>query len=126
MGQQRLSSSEREIMRYIWKCEEAVSAGEIVKVFGGSKGWKIQTVSTFLTRLTEKGVLNCQKCGGLNRYVARLSEEEYAGSNASCFLEQEYGGSVKNFLTALYSTDRISKAEIGELREWLKKEEQGG
>ena len=58
MGQfQSLSESEMEIMRVIWDAGSPVTAAELLERFA-HKGWKIQTVSTFLSRLVEKGVLS--------------------------------------------------------------------
>ena len=48
---QSLSESEMEIMRYVWDSGEAVTTSILLGVFA-HKGWKVQTVSTFLTRLT--------------------------------------------------------------------------
>ena len=61
MGQfQSLSESEMEIMRVIWDAGSPVTAAELLELFA-HKGWKIQTVSTFLSRLVEKGVLSVER-----------------------------------------------------------------
>ena len=66
MGQfQSLSESEMEIMRVIWDAGEPVTAAWLLEVFA-HKGWKIQTVSTFLSRLVEKGVLSVERRGRSN------------------------------------------------------------
>ena len=49
MGQfQSLSESEMEIMRVIWDADAPITAAQLLELFA-HKGWKIQTVSTFLT-----------------------------------------------------------------------------
>ena len=49
MGQfQSLSESEMEIMRVIWDTGAPITAAQLLELFA-HKGWKIQTVSTFLT-----------------------------------------------------------------------------
>lgn len=117
-----LSEAEREIMDYIWLCGSAVSAAELVAAFADSHGWKIQTVSTFLARLAEKGALIREKRGGQNRYSPAVSREAYQSGRARRFLEEEYGGSVRKLVAALYSSQGLSKGEIDELREWLEQE----
>lgn len=117
-----LSEAEREIMDDIWRRPDPVSAGELVNAFSQSKGWKIQTVSTFLARLAEKGALIREKQGGQNRYRAALTREEYQSGKTRRFLEEEYGGSVRSLVAALYSADGLSKSDIDELRQWLEEE----
>ena len=51
-----LSQAEREIMEVIWDRGEAVTAGELLTVFA-QRAWKAQTMSTFLSRLADKGML---------------------------------------------------------------------
>lgn len=117
-----LSEAEREIMDYIWRGGGDVSAAELVAAFADSRGWKIQTVSTFLSRLAEKGALTRIKHGGQNRFVPAVSREEYQNGKARRFLEEEYGGSVRKLVAALYSSRGLSKDDIDELRHWLEQE----
>ena len=77
MGQfQSLSESEMEIMRVIWDAGEPVTAVWLLEVFA-HKGWKIQTVSTFLSRLVEKGVLSVERRGRSNFYTPAVTEQGY-------------------------------------------------
>ena len=46
----RLSDSEFMVMQEIWARNAPVTAGGLVEAFSERRGWKIQTVSTFLTR----------------------------------------------------------------------------
>lgn len=117
-----LSEAEKEIMHYIWAREDAVSAGELVSAFADSKGWKIQTVSTFLARLAEKGALTREKRGGQNRYRPAVSQADYQSGRTRRFLEEEYGGSVRKLVAALYSVDGLSREDIDDLRQWLEEE----
>lgn len=117
-----LSGAEREIMDYIWSRPGAVSAGELVMAFTETRGWKIQTVSTFLARLAEKGALSREKHGGQNRYLPAVTREEYRFGKTKRFLEEEYGGSVHRLVAALYSTDGLTREDIEDLRDWLEKE----
>lgn len=117
-----LSESEHEIMQYIWENDVPVTTSVLVSIFSATRGWKIQTISTFLTRLVEKGMLECYKEGAQNRYIPLISEQVYRTRTARRFLEQEHGGSIKNFLTALYDVNGISTDEIEELKSWLDEE----
>ena len=88
---QSLSDSEMEIMRYVWDSGEAVTTSILLEAFA-HKGWKVQTVSTFLTRLADKGALRVEKRGKANVYfpapvgmMARASRpDKRASITASC------------------------------------------
>lgn len=67
-----LSQAEREIMEVIWDRGEAVTAGELLTVFA-QRAWKAQTMSTFLSRLADKGMLRGERQGRCTRYQPALS-----------------------------------------------------
>lgn len=118
----RLSDSELTIMREIWTCGGPVMAGEVVEAFAKRCGWKIQTVSTFLTRLVGKGMLTCQKYGGQNLYSVAVTEAAYRAGEPRAFLKEVHGGSVQSFFAAFGSPGSLSLEEIDELRRWLDEE----
>ena len=64
-----IGEGELEIMKVIWASGGELSSGEITKAVE-NKGWKRTTVSTFLSRLVEKGVLESEKRG--NNYFLKL------------------------------------------------------
>ena len=57
---QKLSETEAELMQVIWECDHPVTSSELLRIFAEEKGkqWKGQTISTFLSRLVDKGVLS--------------------------------------------------------------------
>lgn len=118
---QKLSETEAELMQVIWECDHPVTSTELLRIFAERKGkkWKGQTISTFLSRLVDKGVLEATRQGRTNMYVPRLSPEEYKLWEAESVLDELYQGSVKNFLSALYDGEKISKEEISELKQWF-------
>ncbi len=118
---QRLSDSEKEIMEVIWGLEEPVTTAILLDRFS-HKGWKIQTLSTFLTRLVEKGVLRVEKQGKSNVYAPALSPAEYRRREARQVVEELYHGSLPDFLTAFYGGGSVSPEELAELRQWFERE----
>ena len=117
----KLSESELAIMRYIWSQQQPVTAAQVVAAFQQKKGWKIQTVSTFLGRLSEKGILSLTKTGKLNSYTPTLSEAGYQAAETRAFLNEMHHGSVKSFFAALYDSSSISPEDLQELKEWLER-----
>ncbi|MCY9763511.1 BlaI/MecI/CopY family transcriptional regulator [Paenibacillus alvei] len=118
---QKLSETEMELMQVIWECDHPVTSSELLSIFARSKGkeWKGQTIATFLARLVDKGVLVANKQGRSNTYVPHLSHKEYKQSEAQSILNMMYQGSIKNFLSALYNGNKVSKEEIAELKQWF-------
>lgn len=119
---QKLSETEAEVMQTIWACGRPVTSGELLRIFETQKGkvWKGQTITTFLARLVEKGLLSIVgQQGRTNIYVPCMSPEEYRRREANSLLETLYEGSIKNFLTTLYDGKELTKDEITELRRWF-------
>ena len=120
----KLSDTELFIMEELWALQRPMSARELEQWFLG-KGieWKIQTISTFLTRMEQKGYIRSEKCGREKVYFPIVSREEFQGKEARGLLENYYEGSLQKFLIAL-SDGALSEEKAKELEEWL--EEQKG
>lgn len=118
---QSLSEAELEIMQIIWEGGISVGSaylGERLK----EKGWKPNTLLTFLSRLCEKGYLVMQKQGKSNSYNSVISKEEYKSFETQSFLKALHGGSMSSFLTALSGGEQLEAKELDELKEWLKQQ----
>ena len=118
---QSLSESEMEVMRVIWASPTPVTSAEMLERFS-AKGWKIQTVSTFLTRLVDKGALKTEKRGRGNLYSPALTPEEYRRREARNVVDTMYGGSMLDFMAAFYGGNHADKRELDELRDWFERE----
>jgi len=116
---QKLSDSELAIMQHIWRGARPVTAGGLVGAFCESRGWKIQTVNTFLTRLTEKEFLTVRKQGHQNLYSVTVSEAQYRAAETRSFLDEIHGGSVQSLMAALYQSDGLTADDVAELKRWL-------
>ncbi len=114
-----LSEAEREIMQVMWETGEPMTASQLLSEFEDSKGWKPQTLNTFLTRLVSKGYLESHKCGNANIYSTLISKSEFESQEASEFLEKNYGGSAKRLIAALVDGGAVSEEELKELKQWF-------
>lgn len=120
---QSLSDSEMEIMKVIWELAGPVTTSQLLELFA-YKGWKVQTLSTFLTRLTEKGVLRAEKRGKNKLYSPALTQADYHKQEAKYVIDSMYHGSLLDFLAAFYGGQGISKTELEELKHWFEQEAQ--
>lgn len=125
MGTYNLSDAEYEIMEFLWKQTAAVPLQEVIRYCTEEKQhtWKQQTIYTFLTRLEHKGAVTAVKQGHKRYYSASMSMEEFRSRATRRLLEESFGGSLRNFLTAFTGGCSISEEDKAALQEFL--DEQG-
>lgn len=86
-------------MRYFWTLDEPVEFGSVVShCQEAGRGWAKTTIHTYLTHLIEKEVLGYHLQGKRKLYYALISEKELKRRFAQDFLEQNFHGSLKEFL----------------------------
>lgn len=110
-----ITDAEYAIMKVLWRSQVPLTVGEVLQALD-HRDWTASTVSTFLQRLLKKGVVSCQKRGRSNLYFPLLKEREYDLQETETFLSKLYKGSVKNLVAALYENQKLSQAEIDDLR----------
>lgn len=116
----RMSDSEMEIMKVIWELAVPVTTTQLLSIFESRK-WKAQTMATFLTRLTDKGLLTITKQSKPNFYAPVITEQKYHQLEAQDLLNSIYGGSLQNFLSALYGGGEIVAGDAEELQKWFER-----
>ena len=104
MGWYGLSDSEHEIMKYIWKHEE-VTLREVV-------AW------------LDKEAITAIKKGNYRLYYPAITEDELIGQWTENLVENEYQGSLKNFLLAFTRRKSLTRTEADELRKILDEKEE--
>ena len=121
MGTYYLSDAEYEIMEFLWTQEEPVTLQSIIAYCTNEKhhSWKQQTIYTFLTRLEHKGAVTAVKHGHKRHYSASTSMEEFKKRATHQLLEESFGGSLRNFLTAFTGGSSISAEDRATLQEFL-------
>ena len=112
-------------MMAIWEAKKPVSRLEIDEKIS-EKNWQAPTVLKFLSRLTEKGFLKCEKPEGAktNIYTALVSEEEYLEFESNSVLGKFCGRSVKSLVANLYENNTINDSELDELQKFINEAKQ--
>lgn len=115
-----LSDSEKEILNWMWKEKKEYLYREIFQKFGedSEKGWKKQTLSTFLTRMEKKGVVLKRKEENKCYYKTALSKPQYERKRAKYILDSYFSGSLNQFIIALNGGESLSDDEADELRKF--------
>lgn len=126
MNEILLSDSEKEILEWMWKEDKEYSYRDFAAQFGeeSEKGWKKQTLSTFLTRMELKGVISV-RCEGEERFKKRryfkaaLNRQQYDRERARHLLDSYFDGSLNLFMSAFSGGEKLSGKEADELRKFL-------
>lgn len=117
----KLGEAELEIMQVIWDSANPVTSNYILKELQGRRKWQLSTLMTSLTRLSDKGFVNCDRSTGVNLYAPIISENEYKTGASKHFLEKLYNNSIQNMVATLYSNKAIKESDVEELRDFLDK-----
>ena len=92
------------------------TVGEVAETFGSPRGLARSTVLTMMERLRKKGHLIRRMSEGVYRYQARVSSSELTRGAIRRFVEGSLGGSVAPFVAYLADSERLTEAEIDELK----------
>ena len=117
-----LTQSEWLIMEQLWK--SSLTLMELVSVLGGSVGWSKSTVATMVRRMEEKGVISYEEHGRTKVFSPAVTREEVSVQETKSLLQRAYNGSIGLLVSAMAQNHSLTKADIDELYEILKKAEE--
>ena len=118
-----LTPTEWHLMECLW--EKSPRTGrEAVEYLAKSVGWTRSTTLTMLRRMTEKGLIRCDESGSMKSYSPLIEREYAAMQETEDFLGRVYHGSLSLMLSAMTEKTALSKSEIAELYDILKKAEE--
>ena len=119
-----LTNSEWYVLDCLWE-RSPQTVMELVAALGDRLGWAKSTTITTLRRMEDKGLLLCQIQGRAKHYSPAVSRDRAVRRETRSFLDKVYRGSVGLMVSALAENKALSKAEIDELYEILRKAEEG-
>ena len=121
MEEKRASESQWKVLNLLLKSEGELTVREIAaKLESEGTKWATRTISTFLERMERKGLVGHQRRGITNYYYAKVTDQDYQHQEAKGFLERQFNGSLRQFLTAFVGEEDIPKESLDEIREWMK------
>lgn len=111
-----IPDAEREVMEKVWDQTEPIKQSALLAIFEAEeRGWKRQTLNTFLSRLEEKGLVVREK-----RMVrAVYSRDQYNCMQMKEAVEQMYDGKLCNFVAALARESGVDEAGVKALEKIL-------
>ena len=118
----KISGSELEVMKILWRAEDALPVTEIREQLQKTKGWEPATIKTLISRLVSKGVVRQEK-RKVFYYSPAVSEKEYSTWATDDLIERIYNGSARQLVAALVHSDGLTQTDLDELRQMFKVEE---
>jgi BlaI family penicillinase repressor len=109
-------------MQAFWRRGEASSA-DIIDEVAEAQDWKPPTVLTLISRLVKKGALTYTRDGREYRYRPAVAEAECVHEASRGFVDRVFGGKLAPMLSCFVQREKLSRAEIEELKRIL---DQGG
>ena len=115
----KISDSELEVMRVLWRAGDALPVTEIRETLQKSRGWEATTVKTLVSRLVSKGVLKQEK-RGVFYYTPLITEAAYNDWATHDLISRVYHGSARDLVAALVRSDGLTKSDLKELRDFFR------
>ena len=113
-----LSDLQTDVMRVLWTSREATVA-EVTQALQAKRGLAHTTVSTLLTRLQKRGVVDARRDGRQLIYRALVDEPQVRRSMVSGLVGSLFGGSPQALVAHLVREDAISAEDLAAIREML-------
>ena len=119
---EKISDSELEVMKLLWRAGDALPVTEIRETLQRTRGWEATTVKTLVSRLVSKGALRQEK-RNVFYYSPLITEREYNAWATDSLIRRLYNGSARDLVAALVRSEGLTQQDIEELRTMFKVED---
>ena len=118
---EQLPDCELQIMKIIWENAPRVSQTEIRKQMQERNGREYgrTTISTWLSRMKKKNFVSSVLERGISYYSPVVEEVDYRRAEMKHFMNFWFDNSPAKFLKAFEEYDKISEADIEEIKKML-------
>ena len=113
-----LSALQLSLMRALWAAGQATAA-EMVQALREERALAHTTVSTLLTRLEKRGVVEAERQGRQVVYRPLISESQVRQSMVSGLLANLFEGRASDLLSHLIKRDEIDPDDLARIRKLL-------
>ncbi len=118
-----LSDGEWKLMDLLW-AKSPRTLTELVRAVEADTGWSKGTVFIMLGRMAEKGAVRVEEGGRSKLYHAAIPQAQAAAQETDRFLHKVYHGSLQLMVSSMAGQNALSKSDIDELYEILRKAEE--
>lgn len=116
---QTLTPREEELMQLLWD-NGPMYVRELVQLYPDPKP-HVNTVSTVVRTLEEKGYVNHEAAGTGYKYFAVAKKEDFADKTLNNVIKGYFNNSYLNAVSTLVKTEKISVDELRELIDLIEK-----
>ena len=106
------------ILRVLWKKKEA-SAADVHAALGGRRDLAITTVSTILTRLERRGIVNHRTVGRTFVYRPTITEASVRSSMLRSLVDSMFSRDPTAVVSQLLTSRDISPGDLDRMREMI-------
>lgn len=121
MEQYKLGEMEQRFADMIWE-QAPIPSGQLAKLCESVFGWKRTTSYTMLKRLCDRRIF----CNQNGMVEILMSKEEFQASKGEQFINENFDGSLPQFLTAFSRRKKLTGREVAELKKLIEEYEEGG
>ena len=122
-NEKNLTPTEWHLMECLWD-RDPRTGREAAEYMAASQGWSRSTTLTLLRRMTAKGFIHCFEQNGVNVYAPLIERSDAAVRETDSFLSRVYRGSVSTLLSAVTQRQSLTKQEIDELYDIIRRAEE--
>ncbi|MDT8398836.1 MAG: BlaI/MecI/CopY family transcriptional regulator [Pseudomonadales bacterium] len=117
-----LTDTELELMLILWRLKEA-SVRQVLDALPSSRQMAYTSASTIIRILEKKGFVGSRKQGKGHIYFPLLDKDEYESRTLGHVVGRLFDNTPASLVARLVSDNRLSEAEITEIRKILDKGE---
>lgn len=118
-----LTATEWAVLDCLWE-QTPQTMTQLAQTLARREGWAKGTTTTMLRRMTEKGLLRCTKGGKARLYEPAVDRHQAVVEETRSFLRRIHRGSVSMMMSAAVEQEQLSREEIDQMYEILKKMEE--
>lgn len=125
MEKQRLTNTEWEVCECLWE-RSPMTMTQIASRLTERTGWTRSTGETLVRRMAEKGLLRWEQGPKAKLFYTTVAREDAVVRETKGFLQKVFGGSVGLLVNTMAEREELSREEIDQLYEALRKLEEKG
>lgn len=119
-----ITVAESVIMKLLW-ARNPQRSEEMVAELGPSQGWSETTTRTLLGRLVKKGMVGAEAEGRKFLYRPLVTQADYLHSESKGLIERLFEGRVGPFVAQFSEREKLTAADIAELKRLISEFEDG-
>ena len=120
----RISTAESQIMKALW-ARSPLTAEEITTTLADDQAWAEGTVKALLNRLLKKEAIAADKDGRRFLYRPLVAQGDYVHAESQGLLDRLFDGRLAPLVSHFSQRERLSDADIAELRRILEAHDDG-